>query len=83
MSRKDLLEVLDALEVEGAEITRVRSGHYRVRNPITEHAVLISCTPKGRRTVLNEVSRLRRIGFLLTWKRGTSRIPRRQPDPSD
>lgn len=74
--RRDMQEIIRALEKEGAIVTRGRGGHYKVRNPETRRSVNIPSTPCDGRSVLNAVSRLRKIGLLSTWPRGTARTPR-------
>lgn len=56
-------ELRRALLDQGFEVVKGRSGHWKVTNPATRHQVSISDTPSDRRTVLNEVARLRRIGY--------------------
>lgn len=56
-------ELRRALLDQGFELTKGRSGHWKVINPETGHQVSISDTPSDRRTILNEISRLRRIGY--------------------
>lgn len=80
-ARKELQDVLRALQREGAVLSKGRSGHIKVRNPETGRSINIASTPCNYRSVLNSVARLRRIGFLQTWQRGTSRTPRREYDP--
>lgn len=47
----------------GATVTRVASGHWEVRNGAQK--VLISSTPSGSRSVLNDKARLRRMGLAI------------------
>lgn len=56
-------ELRRALVDQGFAVVKGRSGHWKVTNPATGHQVCLSDTPSDRRTILNEVSRLRRIGF--------------------
>lgn len=78
--RKETKDLVRILRSEGAEVTRMKSGHYRVRHPITGRTVCVGSTPSDKRTMLNDVSRLRRIGFLLRWRRGTAQTPRPEHD---
>lgn len=77
---KEIQEILRALKKEGAVITRGRGGHYKVRNPVTRRSVNIASTPCDFRSVRNSVTRLRRIGFLLTWQRGSAQTTRQEYD---
>jgi len=76
--RRDMEEILRTLAKEGAIITRGRGGHYKVRNPDTRRSINIPSTPCDNRSVLNSIARLRRLGFLQTWQRGTARTTRRE-----
>lgn len=75
---KEIQEILRALEKEGAIITRGRGGHYKVRHPVTRRSVNIASTPCDFRSVRNSVTRLRRLGFLLTWHRDSAQTTRRE-----
>jgi predicted RNA binding protein YcfA (HicA-like mRNA interferase family) len=74
--RREMMEIIRVLEGEGAEVTRSRGGHFKVRNPETGRSINIPATPCNERSVLNAMSRLRRIGLLSTWPRRTSRTTR-------
>ena len=76
--RQEIQSLLRVLRKEGAIITLGKSGHYKVKHPDTRRSVHISATPKGSRTVNNEVARLRRIGFLTSWKRDIAQTTRRE-----
>lgn len=78
--RREVQEILKELKSMGAIVTLGRSGHYKVRHPETRRSVSIAATPHNERTVYNDLARLRRIGYDLTWKRDTSRTTRRGSD---
>lgn len=78
--RREMNEVVKALKQEGAIVTITASGHYKVRHPETMRSVNISSSPRNPRSVLADVARLRKIGLLTTWKRGTARTTRRESD---
>ena len=74
--RRDIVQIIQVLESEGAFVRRTSSGHYKVRNPETGRSVNIPATPGNERSVLNSVSRLRKIGLLSSWPRRTARTTR-------
>lgn len=74
--RREMNEVVKALKREGAIVTITASGHYKVRNPETKRSINISASPSNPKSVLTDVARLRKIGLLTTWRRGTAQTTR-------
>ncbi|MFF4344739.1 type II toxin-antitoxin system HicA family toxin [Kitasatospora sp. NPDC001540] len=64
--KKDVRDLVKALEKQGFEVTPSKSGHLIVRLNGQRIATLAS-TPSDHRTRLNELAVLRRAGFV--WKR--------------
>ena len=66
MAHKDEVRRLVArLRDQGFEVELgKRCGHWKVRNPETGRKCTIAQTPSDRRTMLNDISRLRRIGYV-------------------
>lgn len=60
---KDQKRLVRALEAQGFEVSKVRT-HIKVVNPVTKQQISIPSTPNGdRRTWLNMLKTLKRVGF--------------------
>lgn len=60
---KYMRELMRDLSKQGFEVSVARSGHYRVQAP-TGATCHVAVTPGSRRSVLNQITRLKRIGYL-------------------
>jgi hypothetical protein len=60
--KKELSELLDAVEAQGGTIKRIKSG-YQVFAPNGIDIVTLHGTPSDRRALANAVAELRRAGF--------------------
>lgn len=56
-------DLLGRLTKQGFSVEVANNGHYRVTAPCGRQKAQISSTPRDRRTVLNAITRLKRIGF--------------------
>lgn len=61
----DLRKLLAALEEQGFDVERTKSGHWLVRNAEGLAVATIAGTPSDHRGLRNTISRLRRAG--LKW----------------
>lgn len=60
--RNEIKELRKQLRQQGFDVAPARNGHWQVVAP-NGRKCQIPSTPKGGRTLLNVVTRLRRIGF--------------------
>lgn len=72
-TRSDLKDILDWARKQGGVVTQTKSGHYKVRHPVTRRSVNIACTPGSARAFHTVMSRLRKIGFQRDSDRTTHR----------
>lgn len=62
-SKKDISEIRKHLLAQGWEVTVARNGHYKCVAP-DGRKCQIPKTPRNNTTILNTVTRLRRIGYV-------------------
>ena len=63
-NKDDVKRLVERLRTQGFEVELGRRcGHWKVRNPATGRKVTISQSPSDRRTLLNDISRLKKIGY--------------------
>lgn len=70
-------DLLKEVRQQGAQVRLGKSGHWKVYNPSTHRSISLPATPGDHRAIKNAITRLRRIGLVISReRRGTSRRPR-------
>lgn len=67
MSRKDVAQIIRALEQQGFGVKMGGSGHWKVYDPDGHLVGALPATPSDHRGLRNAIAVLRRAGF--TWPR--------------
>ena len=63
ISSREVAELLQKCRDAGCQISRGKSGHYRIKTPSGQF-IFMSSTPGDHRAILNARSVLRRYGIL-------------------
>lgn len=66
MNKKEIKDLLKALEAQGFKVSKTRNNHYAVRNAKGEFITTLASTPSEYKGYANGIARLRRAGFV--WK---------------